>query len=100
MTSYVEDLSQVIGRKPLNLTLRPLLILLCIALALLKAIDPTLRRRYHARRAKELGCLPVQRIRRNRMLLGVDNVYRLGDGAVNTWMESKFGASYYVTTEP
>ena len=124
MTSYSQDFSQVIGRPPLNSTLFGLMILLCITFALFKTIDSILRHRYHAHRAGELGCLPVQRVRHNRTPLGADNVYRLlaadrrkklpqelykiyleqgnatGSGAVNTWMESKFGASYYVTVEP
>ena len=124
MTSTSHYVSQLTGGLPVNSTLQGLLILLSVTFAFLKTIESIFRHRYHTRRAKELGCLPVQRIRHNRMPLGVDNVYRLltadgrkklpqelhkiyleqgnatGDGAVNTWMESKFGTSYYVTVEP
>ena len=124
MASFPQDLSQVVDHLPFSPNLRELFIFLCLFSVLLKTIDTIISHRYHARRAKELGCFPVQRIRRNRFPLGVDNVYRLlkadqckklpeelykiyreqgnevGDGAVNTWMESKFGTSYYVTAEP
>ncbi|KIY01300.1 uncharacterized protein Z520_02852 [Fonsecaea multimorphosa CBS 102226] len=107
-----------------TLGLRNLGILLVTGFIFIKVIELAHSLHYHSRRARELGCRHPQRIRPNRLPLGVDSVIRMmkadnhhqvpeelhkiyleqgnaiKEGVVNTWKESKFGVSHYVTVEP